>query len=374
MLICVLAFLLMGYIEKSNVDECKHRKKRRNQIEIIVQNYNREGGFFWQMYQVLNAMFMSTMILKESTQTSVFITVRFQGGYYAKDENSNWFEDFFEPINAMAISENEHERLLDDRKRIYFNRRMLIDVMEQHPHRHKKFKNLWKKHIKPRSKIMNEVNAFAEKCGFHVPGTFLLTMHVRLTDKMKHSGGSEDYNVHLSSEFCIKVIQKHVLTVKRKFNKMHKMKSQNVRRIILFVCSDEQPFVDEILQSNIQGVTLICARNIARSKSNSFKMKHVNVDTSKCQIDDSNPISDECKYFQMQKENSLHKGNKHIPPFQKGLDAMVDMLLLSKGDMLFRTRGNFSNFAEYLLRDEAHCIDLIEEHAQQKTEKKLQQN
>ena len=44
--------------------------------------------------------------------------------------------------------------------------------------------------------------------------------------------------------------------------------------------------------------------------------------------------------------NSIHLGNKHVSNYKKGYDCLIDSLLLSDCNILYKSTGNFSMFCK----------------------------
>ena len=45
-------------------------------------------------------------------------------------------------------------------------------------------------------------------------------------------------------------------------------------------------------------------------------------------------------------------GNKNISNYKKGLDCLIDVLLLDEVDILLQSKGNFSLYCEYFNKNE----------------------
>ena len=60
--------------------------------------------------------------------------------------------------------------------------------------------------------------------------------------------------------------------------------------------------------------------------------------------------------------NSIHLGHKNISNYKKGLDCLMDALLLNDCHILFKSTGNFSMFCQLFNKniDELEIIELNE--------------
>jgi hypothetical protein len=45
--------------------------------------------------------------------------------------------------------------------------------------------------------------------------------------------------------------------------------------------------------------------------------------------------------------NSIHIGSKNVSNYKKGLDCILDALMLQDCDIIYKSKGNFSNFCTY---------------------------
>ena len=52
-------------------------------------------------------------------------------------------------------------------------------------------------------------------------------------------------------------------------------------------------------------------------------------------------------------------GHKNLSNFKKGLDCLVDVYMLSECDIIFKSKGNFSNYCTFLnVNPKLEVIDL----------------
>ena len=308
-IIIILSILLIiGIILYS-----KYKNNRRN--VLVLKNYNDESGFFWQIHNGLHT-------LNEAEINGQIPIFEFDSGLYLseKSKDNNWFNDFFEPIGKRKITD----------KIQYFTRESFERRIPMYKY---DYNRIWKTYIKIRPEIQNEVNAFINE---NFSGKKMLGIHYRGTDKFQAYDSSEDYPIHYEYEFCQKLIDEWVETNK-----------SEQTSIGIFVCSDEQPFVDYICSETFKkhGIKPSTTNSVRSSISTSGW----NLESEKCVPgSEYEKNSENCKKYREMRDMSIHKGMKNVSNYDKGKQVLIDVLLLSNCDTFFRSQGNVSNFPEYL--------------------------
>lgn len=328
---------------------------------LLLKNYNDEGGFFWQMYNVLNMLWAAEKY--HATPVVLFDS----GLYFEKRQRfrkqivnfdpHNWFNHFFQPINSSGRSDKHWNMVLWTRLNVprfkissgklpkvsLFDRSSLESVSRK-KNRTQHFGRLWKKYVHPRSHILRKIDAFKQR---HLwpQHSVRVGIHYRGTDKFPSSSGSEDDPVHYPYSFCAMLIQE--ILVER----------ANPSNFIIFVASDEAPFVKH-MESAFPGK--VCFTDSIRS---GVSTSGVLMDTSECsQGVMKNAV---CRRYNSLIDESIHRGMKNVSKYQKGEDVLMDVLLLSACDVFLRSRGNVSNFVEYL-NPQAETIDMVDRFQHQK--------
>ena len=167
-------------------------------------------------------------------------------------------------------------------------------------------------------------------------GKFLIGIHARGTDKFSSVDSHENHPKHFTYKQYCDGIEREIL---------EQRKSGNKKDIAIMACSDEQPFIDYIKSNLGNKYQVITADNILRS----------NISTSGIDLlcDDKNP---DCEHY---KNNSIHRGMSDQSNFKKGLDAVYEVYLLSKCDVFYKSRGNFSNSVGYI-NPNMKIIDMVD--------------
>ena len=326
---------------------------------MIIQNYNDEGGFFWQIYNILNMLYAAE---KYGFQPVVIFDT---GLYFEKRptftkeipcyDKKNWFNHFFHPLNASPKDEQAwHEYVAKHRtiKRLDVHAmqqkkvpavsifdRTGLDSISQDPSRIGHFTRLFRTYIKPREHIQHKVLEFKKRNKW--AGTFMIGLHFRGTDKFASKSGSEDNPVHFKYEFCEELVRKYLAD------------HPGLGPVRIFVASDEEPFIS-FMSEKFPG--LVCATTSIRA---AVSTSGLFLDTSRC--DRGVRDSKECRRYNDLIEQSIHRGMTDKSNYTKGEDVLLDVLLLSECNVFFRSRGNVSNFIGYI-NPACEVIDMVTEY------------
>jgi hypothetical protein len=334
---------------------------RTSQDVMLLKNYNQEGGFFWQMYNVLNMLYVCE-------QRGFLPVVIFDTGLYFEKrpeftatiptyDPENWFNHFFQPINksnkpqhywldyAQKNKLQPYENNTDKKPVMLFNRATLKTI---HPdkNRTKSFTHLWHKYIKVQPHILKLVDDFKKNHAF--PSKTVIGLHFRGTDKFASKTGSEDKPLHYEYGFCEKLLMDHI--------QRHSLTKDTA---VVFIATDEEPFIEFMqTKANLNGVP-VCRTNSIRS---GVSTSGLFMDTTKCQ----KGISDSavCTKYNKLITDSVHRGFPDESKYKKGEDVLVDVLLLSCSNVFFRSRGNVSNFIGYI-NPKCKIIDMVTEYEKQ---------
>jgi hypothetical protein len=330
---------------------------KKSKPVIILQNYNEQGGFFWQMFNVLNMLHLSK-------QYNLKPVVLFDTGLYFEKrpefirniptyDAKNWFNHFFKATNASDKSDMYWLKYIKENKVPIFNNksnakvmmfnRETLKKMRFQKDRNEVFSKLWKTHIKVQPCILQKVDAFKRQHSFdqkHVIG-----IHFRGTDKLPSKAGNEDNPIHYEYSFCSKLIQTYI--------EKHNLTKETA---LIFIATDEEPFVKFMQNTSDFYDIKVCFTNSTRSE---ISTSGLNIDTSNCKqgINDS----DECAKYNKLILTSIHRGHPEVNKYKKGEDVLIDVLLLTASHVFFRSRGNVSNFVEYI-NPQLTVIDMVRQH------------
>jgi len=328
---------------------------------LILQNWNPAAGFFYAMYNVLNALW------SVEKSKNFKLIVLYNSGLYKEDRQQfikenpyydaeNWFNYYFEPINQTNkpqqfwqkfiekhpmmenTTEKDMEKISDSHKVQKFDRTTLNSV-NPGVDREIEYNRLWNKHIKIRPHIADMVEQFAKKHNFQ--NKFIIGLHARLTDKFPSKSGNEDGPRRVGKKWIKDLVWKKV-----------KSSGKDIKDILVYVASDEHPFINYMKQS---GLPVVAFDNAVRADIDSSDM---DMDTSDCE--QGLMHSEVCKKYNAMIDASIHRGMPDISNYKKGLDALIEVLLLAKSNIFLQSKGNLSNFGRYLLLSKnAEIVDMV---------------
>jgi hypothetical protein len=320
-------------------------------IEIQRQSDTDFGGIYWWMHQIACAFKLAKHNHKK-------VLVHFTRGAYADPDRPepSWWHYYFDL--PSPITEHQMELITHAKK---YKKLDVISTWDLKPtdnmHLYQiasTFSGLmrtkmtdtchvYRDFLKLNEETLDHFNQFCfeNNVDFNKP---FVGIHYRGTDKWFCHGQNEDLtkNEHMRYED----VAQHINNI------LSEIKTKESQPIHLYVCSDEQPFVDYIFENFPNVVTYDAFRSPVNTSGIELSD---NMDvTEKDDTQDGQNLA----YFV---STAIHRGFDHIPPYKKGLDAVMDVLCLSKCKYYIRCQnGNFSsqplkwnpNIIEYNLSDE----------------------
>ena len=315
---------------------------------LILTNYNNEGGFFWQLYNVLNHLcvcqehgFRPVVLFN----TGLYFETRdeFTRSMIVRDKN-NWFNHFFYPINQTNHDDSFWLRYLRRYKvPVYRHNTVAAPVMifdratlNSIPRSLPNYSKLWQQQMKVLPHIQEKTNRFKTINWQPV----MIGMHFRGTDKFASTDSHEDNPVHVEYEFCYSLLQKHIGAAG------------------FFIATDEQPLLDFLRGKKLP----FCSTNSLRSTASTSGL-FTTVSTSMCSK--GNNQSEVCRTVNDLIDQSIHRGFPDASKYKKGEDVLIDVLLLASCSTVYRSRGNVSNFVGYM-NPACKMIDMVQVYREQK--------
>ena len=298
-------------------------------LKCIVPNKDDEGGFAWHLHHVQCLLYLC----KEMDKIPIVYFNR--GYYYSPKHGNNWFTHYFQEIadkkltdKIVKYGDNNGYTIIDNiplptSKLPYLYNNSTF----QRFIRSRKTDFNWSyKYIIPNKHLSDKLELFRHK---YFSNKFIIGIHYRGTDKFANNGDNEDLksNKHLSYNKVIIKIRQYILDLQKN--------EENVKNgIVIFVASDEEPFINTMrLHFNN-----IVSYDTSRSYANT---SNILLDTIDCKTDTN---TEKCRELKVYQNLSIHRGNNHIPPYKKGEDAVMDIWLLSSCNVMFKTQaGNFSS-------------------------------
>jgi hypothetical protein len=340
----------------------------KNGTVIVVTDYNESAGFGWLLYNALNTFHLCHNIGKYARPV-IFFTKGFyaerrpefiakHGAEFAYDK-INWFNNYFEPLEPHGwrkylqryYSSNVHApsaRINTGVGVAQFDRSSL-DLLTGNK---RDYTSMWNKYLKPLPHIEKKYAKLRADLLSPTTCKFVYAVHYRGTDKFSHSGvqnpitgmitnvSFEDDPVHVPYNWVFdRVAEEVAIGIKTGRHGRHDYR--------VLVASDEAPFVE-------QAFRLLGGERIVVSKPDTIRAdvttSGLEMDTRLCGVGrmSSNP---DCHHLQKLVDASVHRGHREKSGYLKGEDVLLETMLLSEGDVFFRSKGNFSNLPTYMRRN-----------------------
>lgn len=292
----VLPFLLL----------CAFMVGRFSQQEVLsLPSPNSGGGIFFNVVNVLGFL----RYCEKNNIDSFEVNFAKKGHYYEETLGPNWWQYFFEPIQAETFG-TKVCRFLKLKKPTKVSQRQIAFFNydgEYYLPRHKAHA-LIKKYIRIKPEIEQEINQFKEK---HFDGAFVIGIHYRGTDKYTEAALVDYARVKESIDEAIA--------------------THGEGPIKIFVATDTQKFLDYIRP---------------------FYPDQI-VTTDATRSTDGNPLH----YGVQTKEELYH--------YRQGKETVIDALLLSHTDYLIRTSSNLSLCSSFFNPD-IPVVELSKKYAMER--------
>jgi hypothetical protein len=288
-----------------------------------------DGGFGYHLFQVLTAHRIAQSL-------GLSLVVKYSKGYYMDlEKGPNWFEYFFEPLHTDIEDKLAMEVLQDGQGSLYELRHLFGKL--PHPNDLYVYTQASFQLVKtlgligqgnPAPDWLRLKPSIAARIDDFVRRKFkkkMLAIHYRGTDKYFNTGSHESMvdNYHPTYDAVLQHASRYLQSV------------ENVGDWGVFVCSDEQAFVDAARRRFKQ----CCFTDAARSSITTSGLRMHN--TEVCNNHTDFP---QCKELRKLAAQSVHRGTMHVSPYKKGLDAVTEIYLMSKCTALLRNLygGSFS--------------------------------
>jgi hypothetical protein len=333
---------------------------------ILIESYNIHGGFYWQLNNYMICCYFCEKFNKipiVNFTNSLFMNNTVREDFLVID-NSNWFYNYFEQYakipysvynslisypykkeididmiksfenNTIENIENNNLHLLN------FTRNAFTYMADEFHGKKADYRHIIEKYMIPLPHVKNilsdiKLNFFPKQN----PKNKLFGIHYRGTDKIAEHNALEQNPKHHTYEKILNFILKTEENYKN---------NKDIENIYYVVSSDEKPFID-FLKKNIDSNKLIYYEEGSRSE-----IKTSGIDTNFTDIPGRNIQIDVNRLTQSQLikyknrdtliNNSMHLGHKNMSNYKKGLDSLIDALILEDCDVLFKSKGNFSMF------------------------------
>ena len=344
---------------------------------VVVTDYNESAGLGWLLYNVLNCLHLSEQLAEDTGRPIVF----FSKGLYneARHEwlechktevehnwdKNNWFNNLFEPLEPRGWRRYLQANFSYDVRApsasilmapgVYQFDRTSLRSLHGQP---RQYSDLWKKYLHPRPHIWKQFHRLKNE--LFPQGAIVYSVHYRGCDKFPHSGtvdklgkltsfARENDSEHLPYDWVLSTIAADITAAIGVGT--HRADPGGW---VLYVASDEEPF--------ISAANRWFGKDYVVSKPNTIRStistSGVEIDTRHCGT--LQRTSRACKQLEHFVQASVHRGNKDASGHYKGVDVLVETMLLSSADIFYRSRGNFSDLPQYMHMNPAQqVVDLV---------------
>lgn len=328
---------------------------------VLIESYNIHGGFYWHLNNYMICCyfcekynkipivnFTNSLFMNNTTTENVFLI-----------NNTNWFYNYFEPFKNIPYTvyntlitypykKDINEEIINNFRNgkgyenenilLNFNRCAFHNMADDFHGNKADYRYIIEKYIKPLPHIKDKLeeikrDLFPKKND----KTKLFGIHYRGTDKIAEHNALEQNPKHHTYETILNFILEKEKEVKKK---------DNIENIYYVVSSDENPFID-YLKKNIKNIIYYKEGSRSNIKTSGIKTNFTDIPTRNIQIDINTltPIQLE-KYKNRDTliNLSMHLGHKNMSNYKKGIDSLIDALILEDCDLLFKSKGNFSMF------------------------------
>jgi hypothetical protein len=321
---------------------------------LVIRCYNGEGGAFWHLHNCILAAHVAA-------QYNLQLVVIFDTGFYVERdpmhrkkyyplaEGGNWFNYYFHPLGEALpfvkdrfLHAKENIRpfgTVGERKYVTrgefleFTRDTFASIRTENL----PWKLLFDIYCQPREHVLDAVEQYVEK---NMVNGWTIGIHWRGTDKYGDGNDDEDGPKHFEYEWMGRMIEAAYETCKHDPTK---------GAVSILICTDEQPFVS-FMRSRFshESAHIVHATNALRSDINTGGL---HLQSQACKTDHDYATLADCKKLKSMAGTSVHRGMQHESAYQKGLDVILDVLLLARCNQLFLSRGNVSSWAGKLFSE-----------------------
>lgn len=333
---------------------------------ILLETYNTYGGFYWHIYNYI----LCNLIADKYNKIPI---VNFCGSLYLSNtdelglihNNKNWFYNYFQ--DNLDISNSTYNTVINYPNRVNFTTSILgncstktddyvyyfnYDTFGEFNFLSLEMNFKDKRHyIQQKVKILDYLTELASKIKQDIfpptkPNQKFIGIHYRGTDKVEEGENDEEHPIHYSYELIYNIINDKIT----KLNDT-KLDANKLYDIYIVISTDEIPFI--LFMKEKLGNKVINYKNADRSNINTSGLNYNFQQTpTRDKIYDKRRLVGNAKQELILKEklidNSIHMGSKHLSNYKKGLDCIIDVLMLQDCDIIYKSKGNFSNFCTYL--------------------------
>lgn len=326
---------------------------------ILVESFNLYGGFYWH----LNNYLLCSYLCEKYNKIPIvnFYSPLFLNNTDMENKlvitNNNWFFNYFQSSTNLPYT--LYNTLLNWKKKINLTPKLLshinnvkkdillifnkdiFSIISKDFHSNEDNTDIMKKYFKflPHiNKKIDEIKKITYPSNYFInPKLYkFIGIHYRGTDKISEPNLKEGYPKHYKYKDVYNLLLNKIKTIKN-------------YEVYIIITTDEEQFLNYMIDKF--GHKIIYYNNSYRSKINSENINTNFLDIPSRNVKfDYNILNEDKKDKYKQREllikNSIHLGTKKLSNYKKGLDCILDVLLLSDVDILYKSTGNFSLFVK----------------------------
>lgn len=349
----------------NNINKIPSEYSHKMNDFIVLEPYNIYGGFFWHLNNFLMCCHFAETFNKipiVNFDRGLFINNTSVENDFIKG-NPNWFFNYFQyytdippsiyqsilkhpkrnRIDTQAINNyQKYKKFADDNKVLEFRREAFLWVQDNY-YKNKSYKDLIPKYLKPLPHVEKKKLEIKSKyLPTRTENHFYIGVHYRGTDKIEEELNPEQHPKHYS------YLQIYNLLVNRARKVLEKKPKAD---IYIIACSDEQPFLDFLKKKLNQKLKYYPGATRSRIDTSNLQEDFTTIPNRNKDVDLVGLGKEKLETYKKRKQlidNSIHLGSKNVSNYTKGLDCLLDCYMLEDVDILYKSKGNFSYFTEYL--------------------------
>lgn len=329
---------------------------------VLLECYNLYGGFYWHLnnymimcyfcdkYRKIPVVnFTSSTFINNSTLQNPLVV-----------QNNNWFFNYFnlpiqippdvyntiikwpikKVIDDTLILKLQQNKIIQDNNSLLYFDRASFKILVNDFHKNDNCKIIINKYFKFLDHITEKVNIVK---GYIMPRMKkeyykLIGIHYRGTDKISERGSRERDPKHLTYDSVYELIET--------------FKKNNIDSnldVFYVISTDEQPFIDYFIKKYGRKVLYYDQAYRSKITTSGIDYDFSSIPPRNYQIDTKTlNMIERQKYNERELliNNSIHMGSKNENNYKKGLDCLIDTLIMDECDFLFKSEGNFSMFCK----------------------------
>jgi hypothetical protein len=347
----IFSFAFLGILSVIVLVTCiRHGNSGPSGPPTVIVRDHKNGGFFANI-SIINHL------IHTYEQSEKKLVVLLDSGLYKEDrpqfitdnpyyDKHDWFSYYFEPINQTDQPLSYWKKWVDmsPLSQAMMPEGCSAQIFTVHSiknyysfdsdpdYYNQEFHRIWHQYFKLRPHVQKMVDDFKKKHDF--ANKYVITLHYRGTDKYDRPDAYEDNHEHPPYEFCSALVKKLI-----------RESGHPINSVVTFIATDEQPFVAHMEKEDVNAVFIDAIRS--------------DVNTSGLDLAASG--SSQSSIYNRLSTQSIHLGMPDKSNYIKGLDVLVDAILLGSGNTFIKSRGNVSRQACWIGGPKMRSVDLVSE-------------